>query len=388
MVNLVYIVGGEKHCRPIKSLEELTAACNTEENVRNWNEYRRTGEDRFKRALVQVNYNCQVPEGGLLKGVKTVSPFFFYDIDCGNREECRQIISRLLEKKDELGLVEVAESASYGVHAVARRALGRTILECQVRMSVMTRTEMDTNNKENNRVVFHGPVDAVTTPLLDEALFTESLSDEEAAAEYLRLKEDYSGTRVDLSDGERYNINLFLSNFTETGFCRNCCFDASYVDEAALTRFAIEHCWFNRQKQLEWGEYFNYNNVRLSRDQIAPVVKKYFGLDIKPSKSVDYIDYKDGWYYWEETGGHTDEGFACLTLVEKLDKRRYSVWFEIYGMGENWDNDVCYYTTAEALRDYRPYGDSPLGHAVIRVGSGGLKDRSGWALERYTMRFE
>ncbi len=189
MVNLVYIVGGEKHCRPIKSLEELTAACNTEENVRNWNEYRRTGEDRFKRALVQVNYNCQVPEGGLLKGVKTVSPFFFYDIDCGNREECRQIISRLLEKKDELGLVEVAESASYGVHAVARRALGRTILECQVRMSVMTRTEMDTNNKENNRVVFHGPVDAVTTPLLDEALFTESLSDEEAAAEYLRLKE-------------------------------------------------------------------------------------------------------------------------------------------------------------------------------------------------------
>ena len=37
---------------------------------------------------------------------------------------------------------------------------------------------LDTNNKENNRVVFHGPIDAETTPLLDEALFTESLSDE------------------------------------------------------------------------------------------------------------------------------------------------------------------------------------------------------------------
>ena len=48
---------------------------------------------------------------------------------------------------------------------------------------------MDTNNKENNRVVFHGPIDAETTPLLDPALFTDSLSDEEAAAEYLRLKE-------------------------------------------------------------------------------------------------------------------------------------------------------------------------------------------------------
>ena len=189
MVNLVYKVGGEKHCRPIKSLEELIAACNTEENIRNWNDYRRTGEDRFKRALVQVNYNCQVPDGGLLKGIKTVSPFFFYDIDCGNREECRRIINRLLQMKDELGLVEVAESASYGVHAVARRMPERSILECQVRTSILTRTEMDTNNKENNRVVFHGPIDAETTPLLDESLFTESLSDEDAAAEYLRLKE-------------------------------------------------------------------------------------------------------------------------------------------------------------------------------------------------------
>ena len=189
MVNLVYKVGGEKRCRPIKSLEELIAACNTEENIRNWNDYRRTGEDRFKRALVQVNYNCQVPDGGLLKGIKTVSPFFFYDIDCGNREECHRIINRLLQMKDELGLVEVAESASYGVHAVARRMPERSILECQVRTSILTRTEMDTNNKENNRVVFHGPIDAETTPLLDESLFTESLSDEDAAAEYLRLKE-------------------------------------------------------------------------------------------------------------------------------------------------------------------------------------------------------
>ena len=104
MINLIYKVGGEKHCRPIKSLEEMIAVCNTEENIRNWNDYRRTGEDRFKHALVQVNYNCQVPDGGLLKGIKTVSPFFFYDIDCGNREECRRIISRLLQMKEELGL--------------------------------------------------------------------------------------------------------------------------------------------------------------------------------------------------------------------------------------------------------------------------------------------
>ena len=189
MVNLVYKVGGEKHCHPIKTPEELIAACNTPENIQNWNDFRSTGEDRYKHALVQVNYNGQVPDGGLLKGIKTVSPFFFYDIDCRDREECRRIINQLLQMKEELGLVEVAESASFGVHAVARRMPGHTILECQVRMSILTKTEMDTNNKENNRVVFHGPIDVETTPLLDPVLFTESLSDEEAAAEYLRLKE-------------------------------------------------------------------------------------------------------------------------------------------------------------------------------------------------------
>ena len=189
MVNLIYLVKGKKICRPIKNREEYIKICNSPENTRNWNLYREKGDDRNKRALVQFNYNCQTVEGAPLKGNKTVSPFFFYDIDCQNKEECRQIIGKLLSMKDELQLVEVSESASYGVHAVARRETGKTILECQVRMSILTQTEMDTNNKENNRVVFHGPINEETTPLLDDALFTESLSDEEAAEAFKSLKE-------------------------------------------------------------------------------------------------------------------------------------------------------------------------------------------------------
>ena len=190
MVNLITKGrDGHKVARSIKTKEALMAACNTPENVSNWNKYRETGEERYKRALVEVNYNSQIPDGGLLKGIKTVSPFFFYDIDCGDRDECQRIKSQLMEMKDELGLVEISDSAGYGVHAVGRRVPGTTILENQVRVSMLTHTEMDTNNKENNRVVFHGPIDDETTPLLDEALFTEQLSDEEAAEEYMRLKE-------------------------------------------------------------------------------------------------------------------------------------------------------------------------------------------------------
>ena len=189
MINLVTIVGGKKQCRTIRSREEYIAACNTEENIRNWNDYRQTGNEKNKHKLVQINYNCQVADGGKLKDVKTVSPFFFYDIDCANHEECRRIIGLLMEKKEELDLVEVSESASYGVHAIGMRQKGTTILENQVRISMATKTEMDTNNKENNRVVFHGPINDETTPLLDERLFSEMLSDDDAAKEYELLKE-------------------------------------------------------------------------------------------------------------------------------------------------------------------------------------------------------
>jgi len=189
MINLVYMQGGKKYCRPIKSLDEYIRACNTRENIDNWNAYRETGDEKRKRRLVQVNYNCQVTEGGQLKGNETVSPFFFYDIDCANQEECRKIMAMLLERKEELELVEVSESASYGVHAIGMRRKGTTILENQVRLSILTKTEMDTNNKENNRVVFHGPIDDKTSPLVDERLFTLALTDEEAAEEFRRLKE-------------------------------------------------------------------------------------------------------------------------------------------------------------------------------------------------------
>ena len=147
MVNLIYVDGsGHKVARPIRNREELVKACNTPENVRNWNEYRTTGDVKKKFALVQVNYNCQAAEGEPLRGIQTVSPFFFYDIDCSDREECRRIMKELVERKDELGLVEVSVSASDGVHAVGRRVPGTTILENQVRLSMLTQTEMDTNN--------------------------------------------------------------------------------------------------------------------------------------------------------------------------------------------------------------------------------------------------
>ena len=210
-----------------------------------------------------------------------------------------------------------------------------------------------------------------------------------ALEEYLRLVDDYEGDGMELTRKQRYNLNLFLSNFTEQGFLwRGGCYDESWIDSAVLTRFAVEHCWFNRQNRLEWGDYFNYNNVRLPKSQVAPIVKKYFGVTITPSKNAPYLDYKNDYYYWEETGGHVKDGFACLTDAQKLSSRRYSVWFEIYGAGEDWDNDVCYYTPRQAEQAYPSYsGSCYRGHAVINTGSSGQNDRSDWHIERYTVDY-
>ncbi len=207
---------------------------------------------------------------------------------------------------------------------------------------------------------------------------------------YLTEFDNFEGKTVTPTDKERYNINLFLSNFTETGFMwRSGCYDEAYTDRPALTRFAVNHCWFNREDSLDWGDYFNDNNVRVSEDQIAPIVKKYFGISgFKPDHDTEFLDYKKGYFYWEETGGHTKDGFACLYNVEKLGSGRYCVWFNIFGMGENWDNDVCNYSTWEAEKAYPLDGTAPHGRAVIDVGSGSLKNRSGWRLVRYAVTYE
>ena len=57
-----------------------------------------------------------------------------------------------------------------------------------------------------------------------------------ALSKYLSVVDDYAGKAVDLTAAQRYNVNLFLSNFTEQGFPqRSGCFDESYVDRGLLT---------------------------------------------------------------------------------------------------------------------------------------------------------
>ena len=188
MVNLIYMDGsGHKVARPVTNREEYLSQRNAEANVENFRRAR-AGDAAAKRRLLQYNYNDLLPNG-VLRGCCHAASTFAHDIDCGDEQACREMAQKLLAMKAETGLLELSVSSGWGLHAVCRRERGKTILECQVRLSTLTQTEMDTSAHDEQRVLFTGPADAETLLYLDDALFEEAQSVEEAAGEYKRLKE-------------------------------------------------------------------------------------------------------------------------------------------------------------------------------------------------------
>ena len=191
---------------------------------------------------------------------------------------------------------------------------------------------------------------------------------------------------VVVADGsqEAYNIDLFLTNFTEQffmspyGYC-----DAQTLSDQELVEFAIEHIWFNRQDYLEWGEW-GVNNVRLSADYIPEVCEKYFGR-APESKLALFKEYFDGYYYWTETGGHVPGGFAGMHRIDCVGVNKYKVEFCVYGMGYGWDESVYGLGEGELWRQHPEYvGESrPYGTAVFTAED--LLDRSSWKLVSLVM---
>ena len=188
MINLIYKDGrGHKMARPVTSREEYVALRNNPENAKCFYDAR-GGQQAQKMRQLQFNYNDLLPDG-VLKGCCHPASTFAHDIDCQSAEQQAAIKQRILEKKDEIGLLELSGSANFGLHAVCRREKGKTILESQVRVSMITQTEMDTNTHDQARVMFTGPATEDNLFYLDDAIFEEEMSIEESAAEFEVLKE-------------------------------------------------------------------------------------------------------------------------------------------------------------------------------------------------------
>ena len=184
----IYLSGqGHKVAAPVSSKEQYFAIRNTVSNRQNLMKAHQGDEDA-KRRLVQFNYNDLLPDGKLA-GCCHPSGYFAGDVDCEGIQASKEIAQRFLEHKDEIGLMELSRSAHYGLHYVCRRQMGRTILENQVRVAQVTKTEMDTSAHDLQRVMFTVTADSDELLYLDEAIFQEPLTIEESEREYELLRE-------------------------------------------------------------------------------------------------------------------------------------------------------------------------------------------------------
>jgi len=173
--------------QPINSKEEYFNLRNSQKNRLNL-ALARKGDEVGKKQLLQIAYNDLMPDGKVA-GCCHPSSMFAYDIDCESLDESNRIAQKLLEMKSEIGLLEMSRSARYGLHLVLRRQKGKTILENQVRVSILTQTEMDNGAHDLSRVMFTTTADEDELLYLDDSIFNETMTIEESEQEYKVLKE-------------------------------------------------------------------------------------------------------------------------------------------------------------------------------------------------------
>ena len=118
---MIYYKDGVKMMRPVLTREEYLALRNGGEQQQLVQRIR-GGEDGLKSKLVQMNYSCLPNDDGTLRGSKRMSTTVGMDIDHLTAEEMPKVKECILQKKDELGLLMLEESArGGGYHLVFRR---------------------------------------------------------------------------------------------------------------------------------------------------------------------------------------------------------------------------------------------------------------------------
>ncbi|WP_373277387.1 VirE protein [Prevotella communis] len=119
-----------------------------------------------------MNYSCLPNEDGSLKGSKTMSTTVGMDIDHLTKEEMPTVRERILQKKEELGLLMLEESArGGGYHLVFRRRPELSQEENLKWASELLEVKYDDGAKDITRVFFTTTGSAEDLLFLDDEIF-------------------------------------------------------------------------------------------------------------------------------------------------------------------------------------------------------------------------
>ena len=103
-VHMIYYKDGAKVMRPVLTRKQYTSLRNSRKQISLVASIRK-GNTSLKNMLVQMNYSCLPNKSGSLKGSTRMSSTIGMDVDHIAKEELQEVKQRILEKKDELGLL-------------------------------------------------------------------------------------------------------------------------------------------------------------------------------------------------------------------------------------------------------------------------------------------
>ena len=177
-VHVIYYQDGAKMMRPVLKREEYLALRGSSKQQAILKAVRE-GDERQKHRLVQMNYSCLPNEDGTLKGSTKMSSTIGMDIDHIAAEEMQPLRERVLQKKEELGLLMLETSArGAGYHLVFKRRPKLSQEDNLKWASELLKVDYDAGAKDITRVFFTTSDSAEDLIYLDDTIFetTECIS--------------------------------------------------------------------------------------------------------------------------------------------------------------------------------------------------------------------
>ena len=171
-VHVIYYKDGAKYMRPVLTREEYLQLRGSEKQ-REVLKTVREKDERQKNRLVQMNYSCLPGEDGALRGATRLSTTVGMDVDHIKAEEMTAVRDRILEKKDELGLLMLERSArAAGYHLVFRRRAELSQEENLQWASELLGVAFDAGAKDITRVFFTTSDSEEDLMFLDDEIFS------------------------------------------------------------------------------------------------------------------------------------------------------------------------------------------------------------------------
>ena len=206
-VHVIYYQNGVKMMRAVVSGEQYRMLRGSAKQ-RAMVKAVREGDEKQKPHLLQMNYSCLPNEDGSLKGATRLSSSVGMDIDHIAPEELAKVRERILEKREELGLLMLELSArGAGYHLVFRRRAELTQEENLQWASELLGVAFDKGAKDITRVFYTTTDSEEDLLFLDDGVFEiEEVAQPEASSHPARegsvaVLQCYSSDKDDTPDG-------------------------------------------------------------------------------------------------------------------------------------------------------------------------------------------